>query len=200
MSASALSGGWPRTCLTTTGGGFVLSPHQRERIGLAEVAAPGLPDPVGIGVLERAFGERVEERADPVADAAEHGVRERDGALEPGAADELDRLVHGRVARHPVEIAELVGAKAQRCANGRIELAHGPLAQRLDRVIERSHPLDRAVREPPRERRVALVEPRRGRAERPIGIRVVLEDATQHLVGGLARRCDAHRSPRRNSS
>ena len=47
---------------------LVLRPHQRERIGLAEVAAPGLPDPVGIRVLERALGERVEEWADPVAE------------------------------------------------------------------------------------------------------------------------------------
>ena len=151
-------------------------------------------------MLERALGERLEERADPLADAAEHGVRERDSALEPGAADELHRFVHGRVARHPVEIAELVGAEPQRRANGRVELANRPLAQRLDRVIERPHPLDRAVREPPRQRRVALVEPRRRRAERPIGVRVVLEDAAQHLVGGLARRRDGHRSPRRNSS
>ena len=37
---------------------LVLRPHQRERLLLAPVAPPGLVDPVGVGVLERALGER----------------------------------------------------------------------------------------------------------------------------------------------
>ena len=138
--------------------------------------------------------------ADPVADAAQDGVRERDRALEPRPADELDRLVHGRVARNAVEIAELVRAEPQRRPDGRVELPHRPLAERLDRVVERAHPLNRAEREPPGERAVALVESLRGRAERPVGVGVVLEDPAQHLVGRLPGRRDAHRRPRRNSS
>ena len=103
-------------------------------------------------------GSDVEQRRDPVGEPAHHGVRERHGALEPGAADELDRLVRGRM-RRGVGVAELVRAEPQRRAHGRIELAHRPLAERLDRVVERPHALHGAVREPLRERALALVEP-----------------------------------------
>ena len=48
-------------------GRLVLRPHQLERRVLAEVAAPHLVDPVGIRVLERAFGELVEQLPIPSA-------------------------------------------------------------------------------------------------------------------------------------
>ena len=141
-------------------GRLVLGPHQRQRGLLAEVAPPDVPDPVRVGVLERTLGERREQRLDPVGDAPEDGVREGDGALEPGPADELDRLVHRRVARDAVEEAELVRAEPERGEHGRVELPHRPLAERLDRVVERAGALDGAERELPRERPVAVVEPR----------------------------------------
>ena len=58
-----------------------------------------------------------------VGEAPEHGVRERDGALEPRPADELHRLVHGRVARHAVEERELEGPEPERRAHRRVEPA-----------------------------------------------------------------------------
>jgi len=54
---------------------------------------------------------------------------------------------------------------------------HFPAGERLDRVVERPHALDGPVRELLRQRPVALVELRRDSAERPVGIRVLLEDA-----------------------
>ena len=49
--------------------------------------------------------------------------------------------------------------------------------ERLDRVVEGSDALNRAVGEPLGERAIAIVEIRRCRAQRAIGVRVVLEDA-----------------------
>ena len=146
--------------------------HQRERVVVAEIALEGLGDPVGIRLLERAVGERVEQRADAFGEPAHDRVRERHRALEPRAAHELDRLVRGRV-RRGVRVAELVRAEAERRAHRRIELAHRPLAERVDRVVERAHALHGAVGEPLRERALALVEvasprcERRGRRTRP---------------------------------
>ena len=131
---------------------------------VAEVAAPDVPDPVRVRLLQRPVGERVEERPDPVGDAAQDGVRERDGALQPGAADELDGLVHRGVAGDALEPAELVRAEAQRGAHGRVELRDAAAAEGLDRVVDRPHALDGAVREPLRQRAVALVEARGGGA------------------------------------
>ena len=98
---------------------LVLRPHQRQRRLLAEVAPPDVPHPVRVGVLERPLRQLRQQPLDPVADPAEHGVRERDGALEPGAADELHRFVHGGVPRHTAEEAELVGAEPERREHGR---------------------------------------------------------------------------------
>ena len=131
-------------------------------------------------------------RGDP--DEPQDGVRERDRPLEPGTADELDRLVHRRVARHAVEVPELEGTEAERGPHRRVELPHRPLPQRLERVVERPHPLHRPVRELPRERPVALVEPRRGAAEGPVGVRLLLEHAPDHLERRQARGRDVHPS------
>jgi hypothetical protein len=151
-------------------------------------------------MLERAFRQRVDERPNAFRDASQDGVRERHRPLEPGAPNELDRLVHGRVARDPVEIAELVRPEPQGGQHGRVELSHRTLAERLDRVIERPHPLDRSEGEPPRQRDVAVLEPLRGGAQSPVGVRVVLEDPAQHLVGRSPSRRNGQRSPRTNSS
>jgi hypothetical protein len=66
-------------------------------------------------------------------------------------------------------------------------------------VVERADALDRPVREALREGAVARVEPLGGGAEGAVGVRVVLEDAEDRLVGGAARGRDQRR-PRRNSS
>ncbi len=87
-----------------------------------------------------------------------HGVREGDRALEPGATDELDRLVDGGVGRDAVHVGELVGADAKRRAHRRVELAHRPPAQRLDRVVERADALHGPVGDLHGERPVARVE------------------------------------------
>ena len=48
-------------------GRLVLRAHQRERLLVAEVALPDVGDPVGIRVLDRAFGQRRDEPVEPVA-------------------------------------------------------------------------------------------------------------------------------------
>ena len=150
-------------------------------------------------MLERALRQRVEQRPDPLREPPHHRVRERDGALEAGRAYELDRLVRGRACRDAVEVGELVGAEPKRRPDGRVELAHRPPAQRLDRVVERPDALHSAVGDPLRERAVAAVEPRDGAGEHAVGVGVLLEDAAHDLVRRPPRRRD-HRSPRRNSS
>ena len=189
----------PRRAARRPGAGSFWARMSSTRLRLAEVAAPDLPDPVGVRVLQRALGQRREQRPDAVRDPAQHGVRERHGPLEPSPADELDGLVHRGVLRYSVEIRELVRAEPERRQDRRVELAHRPLAERLDRVVERPHALHRAERELPRERAVARVEPFRGAPQGAVGVRLVLEDAPQHLVRRAARRRD-HRRPRRNSS
>ena len=94
---------------------------------------------------------------------------------------------------------ELVGAEPQRGAHRRVELAHRPLAELLDAEVERPHALHRPVREPLRERAVAVVEPLDRARERAVGVRLLLEDAQHDLERRAARGRD-HRRPRRNSS
>ena len=65
----------------------------------------------------------------------------------PARAHELHRLVHRRVRRDAVHEGELVGAEPERGAHRRVELAHRPPAERLDRVVERPDALHRPVGE-----------------------------------------------------
>ena len=100
--------------------------HEVERTCRPEVAPPRLGDPVRVGVLEPRLGgaclrQRVEERPDPVGEPAKHGVGERHGALEPRTADELDRLVHRRVARDAVDEPELVRTETEGSSHRRVE-------------------------------------------------------------------------------
>ena len=77
-------------------------------------------------------------------------------------------------------------------------LAQNEPAERLDRVVERPRALDGAVREPPCERAVTIVQVLGGAAQRAVGVRAVLEDAHEHLV----RRAPGRRylSPRSHAS
>ena len=134
-------------------------------------------------LLPRRVRQRLDVRAALVGEPSENGIRERDGALQTRAADELDRLVDGGVTRHAVEERELERSQAQRRANRRVEPAHGAMSDRLDRMVERPRPLHRPVRQLARERSVALVEPGRRGAERPVGIGLVLEDAPDDVEG-----------------
>jgi len=177
---------------------LVLRPHQRECLLLPEIASPDVPDPVWVRVFERPFRERGQQIVDSVGDTAQHRVREGHGPLEPCPPYELDRLVHGGIARHAVEKAELVRAEPERGPHGWIELPNRPLAKGLDCVVERAHALHRSVGELPCERAITVAETFRGRPKRPVGIRLVLEHAPQHLVSDPACRRD-HRSPRTNS-
>ena len=153
---------------------------------------------------ERGRGRRLvvqarEQAGEALGQAPHDRVREGDGALEAGRPDELDGLVHGRVRRDAVHEGELVGAQAERRAHGRVELAHRPAAERLDRVVERADALHRPVGELLREGAVARVEPLRRAAEGPVGVRTLLEDPLDDP--GRDRRAPAHlRRPRRYSS
>ena len=66
-------------------GGLVLGAHQRQRLVGAEVAHPGLVDPVGIRLGERPGRERGDERREAFGQAPGDRVREAGGMLEPGA-------------------------------------------------------------------------------------------------------------------
>ncbi len=152
------------------------------------------------GLVGRGLGQCRENAFELEREPAQHRVRERDGALEAGAADELDRLVHRRVARYRIEVAKLVGAEPQRRPHRCIELRDGSPADRLERVVERADALHGAEGDSLRERAVPSVEALGRAAEHAVGVGLLLEDAAHDLVGRDARGRDAHRSPRRNSS
>src|SRR5262245_23314988 len=101
---------------------------------------------------------------------------ERNRAREPRSTDELDRLVDRGVLGHVGE-AELICAEPQRGANGRVELAHRALTERVNRMVEGAHSLHGAEGEALRERAVAAVEARGRAAESTIRVRVFFEDA-----------------------
>ena len=122
----------------------------------------------------------------------------------PGdALAELDRLVHGRVRRDTLREEELVGADAQRRAKRRLQLVGRPPCERLQRMVERPHPLNGSERQPHREPPVAVVELSAlglG-AKGAVGVGVLLERAPHDLAGDGARahaaRSGARRRPRR---
>ena len=149
----------------------------------------------------RGLAQTVEEWPDPVGQPAQDRVREGDSPFELRAPDELDRLVDGGIAGNAVEVSELERTEPERRSHRGVELANGSPPDRLDRMVERPYPLDGAVRELPGERPVAIVETGRRRAERAVGVGVLLEDALQHLERGRARGADrgstagAHGSP-----
>ncbi len=150
-----------------------------QRLVRAELAPPGLGDPVGVGVLERGLvrpcaSGRAAIRS-PSSSASRritafaNGTARSRPARRTSSTDSLTAACR----RHRVEVAELVGAEPKRRPDGRVELAHGPAADRLERVVERADALHGAVREPLGERAVARVELRprrcgaRGRRRRP---------------------------------
>ena len=120
------------------------------------------------------------------------------GPLQPSAPHELHRLADDGV-RGDVEPGELVPRDPQGGQNRRVELAHRPLTELLDPEVDRPRALHRSVRDPLREPAVALVEAGRRRDERPVRIRLLLEDAPHHLERGDPGGGD-HLRPRRNSS
>ena len=103
----------------------------------------------------------------------------------PAAADELDRLVHGRVDGD-LRVGELVRAEPQRRPHRRVELGDRAAAELLDPVVERADALDRPVGEPLRERPLARVDALDRAAKGTVGVGVVLEDAPH--VSKAARR------------
>ncbi len=117
----------------------------------------------------------------------------------PDSTDELHGLVHGRVSRNSLHVAELVRAKPQRCPDRRIEPGDAPPSECLDRVVERADTLHGTEGKALRERAIPVVETRRRRAKGAVGVRVVLEDPPQDLERGRPRRAYA-RSPRSHAS
>ena len=111
-------------------------------------------------MLERALRQRLEQRSGsrPRRGGSDR-IRESDRSLQPGAPHQLDGLVDGGVPGRLHE-AELVGPEPQRGPNRRVQLAHRPASELLDRVVEGAHALDRPVGEPLCKCSVALVEAR----------------------------------------
>ena len=185
---------------------LVLRGHQRARGVRPQLAPPRLRHPVGVRVAQcrlcrRALGKRYAEVACAVREPPEHRIRERHRPLEPRLPHELDRLVDGRVARHAVHERQLVRAESEGIADGAVELPHGALPERLDRVVERARPLNGAEREPPGEGAIALVERSRLGPQHPVCIGVVLEDPPHDGERDPpGRRHGAHRRPRRQAS
>jgi hypothetical protein len=124
--------------------------------------------------------------ADALSEPPHDGVRERDGALEAGRADELDALVRRRVRRHRLDVAELVAPSrsAARTA-GRASARAGGRASRSR--VERTDALHRPVGELHGEGAVALVEASRPGAERAVRVGVLLEDTADDLVYATPR-------------
>ena len=185
---------------------LVLRTHQvaarRQARDRATTCRPPSPDTSGAAQPRRArLGQRLEERPDPLRHAPQHRVRERHGATGTCRPHELDGLVHRGVARHPVEVAELVGAEPQRSEHRGVDAGDGPPTQRLDRVVERARALHGAVREALSQRAIALVELGGRRAERAIGPGAVLEHPPHDVERGPTRRRDGrHRSPRNQAA
>ena len=188
--------------------GLVLGPHQRPRTvrrrDRATRSRRSSPDTSARArpPADVESGSASTSGATLVGEASQHGVRERHRPLEPGSPHELDGLVDGRVARHAVEEGELVRAEAERGPNGRVEPRDGPASDRLDRVVERPGPLHGAVGELPGERAVAVVEAGGRGAQSAVGVRLVLEDAQEHVEGRRARGRDGRhrRRPRSHAA
>ena len=94
----------------------------------------------------------------PEREPPQDGIRELHGPFQPRVAHELHGLAHRRIRGNRIQVGELVGADPESGAHRRVELSHGAAADLLERVVERAHALDGAVRDPLRQRAVALVE------------------------------------------
>ena len=154
---------------------LVLRPQSARASSAPELAPPGLGDPVRVGVRSAASAAspragRASSSRQPLREPPHDRVRERRRRARARRArtSSTDSFT-AACGRDAVEEAELVGAEPQRRAHGRVELAHRPAAERVDRVVERADALHRAVGELLREGAVARVEPlgrRRGRRGR----------------------------------
>jgi hypothetical protein len=129
----------------------------------------------------------VDKRPDPVGEPSKDRVRERNGSFEPGAADELDGLVHRRIAGDAVHIAELVRTESQRGPYRRVETRDTPPAEVFDRAVECPDALNGSECKPLRERAVTRVEPVSGTSQDSVGIGPLLEDTEQDLECRRAR-------------
>ena len=96
------------------------------------------------------------------------------------------------MGRDAVEEDELIGAEAKRRPHGRVELAHGPTSERVDRMVERPGALDGPVGQLLCERPLARVEAGDGALERAVGVGVVLEHAPDDGHRRAAGGRDAH--------
>ena len=152
---------------TTVAAGSFESAHEGTRVFGPEIAPPRLGDPVGVGMCERSLrrgvvGRDARSAPMPCASRRRTAFVNANGALESGAADELDRLVHRGVARRRRRRTRAGrhrdGVQPARAGRG----GDAAAADRLDRVVERPDALHRAEREPLRERPVPLVEAGRG--------------------------------------
>ena len=167
-SASGVPSISPRTSRTTGSAGLVLRAHERERLLRAEVAPPRLGDPVRVRVLQRGLarasppGATSSSGRDPVGEPPQHGVRERDGPLEPGTrARARPTRSRRRSAATPSTKPSWYAPSRSAARTGGSRRCDAATAERLDRVVERPHALHGAEREPLRERAIALVEARR---------------------------------------
>ena len=149
-------------------------------------------------MLERSFGQRGDEGAEALGQAARHRVREPRRAFQVRLAHELDRVV-GDCVRRRLAPRDLVGGDAQCSQDGGIELSCRAAPERVDAVVDRAHALHGSVGDALREGAVARVELARGRGKCAVGVGVVLEHAPHDVERDAAGRRD-HRTPRRNSA
>jgi hypothetical protein len=93
----------------------------------------------------------------------------------------------------------LIRAEPQRSTHRRIETGNASSAERLDRVVEGSGPLNCPECQSLSERAITRVEAGRSRSERTVGIRSLLEYAQENVerrgAGG-----SYDRSPRSHAS
>jgi hypothetical protein len=91
------------------------------------------------------------------------------------------------VLSDPFGEGQLIGAEAKCGTHRRIELAHGPPSDLVDRVVEDAHALHGSVREPLRERAFTRIQTSGGAAQHTVCVGVVLENAQDDFIGGLPR-------------
>ena len=73
-------------------------------------------------------------------DGAEDRVHEAGGAAFAGASSQLDRVVHRRRGRHPIQVQQLVDAEAKNVQDFRVEPSGGAPCEVRDQVVEGALP------------------------------------------------------------
>ena len=73
-------------------------------------------------------------------DGAQNGIHEAGGAAFARASSQLDRVVHHRRGRHPIQVQQLVDAEAKDVQDFRVEPSGGAPCEARDQVVEGALP------------------------------------------------------------